>query len=127
VQRERVWDLADSALFIGWGPVVPGREKQAFQVFSEGIQYWSRLQQQGEIESFEPLAFEPHGGELLGCCIIRGEREQLNRLRYSADWLRLNNRAGACVENLGVVMAFGGEELQRQFADYQAHVADLAV
>ncbi|HEV7213970.1 MAG TPA: hypothetical protein VGP33_02515 [Chloroflexota bacterium] len=118
--------MADSALFIGWGAVVPGREKQAFQVFGEGIQYWTRLQQQGEIESFEPLAFEPHGGELLGCCIIRGEREKLNRLRYSAEWLRLNNRAGACVERLGVVTAFGGAELQRQFAEFQSHVADLA-
>ena len=57
---------ANAALFIGWGQAIPGREQKALQVFNEGIQYWSKLQQQGMIESFEPFLLEPHGGDLAG-------------------------------------------------------------
>ncbi len=53
--------MADAVLFIGWGAVIPGRERQSFQVFSEGIAYWQRLQQEGVLESFEVVELEPHG------------------------------------------------------------------
>jgi hypothetical protein len=32
--------MAGEALFIGWGPVVRGREKQALQVFQESMDYY---------------------------------------------------------------------------------------
>ena len=117
--------MAQAALFIGWGQTVRGRERQAVQVFGEAIQYYSRLQQEGEIESFEPVALDPHGGDLGGFLLVRGEREKLSRLRYSEEFLRLNNRASLVVENLGVVGAFIGEELNRLFADFQTQTADL--
>ena len=58
--------------------------------------------EQAKIESFEPVAFEPHGGDLAGFVLIRGERDKLNRLRYSEEWLRLNDRAAAVVDGLGI-------------------------
>lgn len=118
--------MATAALFIGWGEVIPGREQQALEVFQEGVAYWTRLQQAGEIESFEPVQLEPHGGDLQGFVLIRGDRDKLNRLRYSDEWLRLNLRAGLVVRSLGVVGAFIGEEMSRQFANFQAQAADLA-
>ncbi len=33
-------------------------------MFSEDVAYWQGLQEQGEIESFEAVTLEPHGGEL---------------------------------------------------------------
>ena len=117
--------MATAALFIGWGNAVRGREGKALEVFNEGLQYWTRLQQAGEIESFEPVALEPHGGDLFGFVLIRGERDKLNRLRYSDEWLRLNDRAGAVVEDLGIVSAYIGEDLQRLFANYPSHTSDL--
>lgn len=118
--------MANSALVIGWGPAVRGREMKALQVFNEAIQYYTRLQQQGEIDSFEPVALEPHGGDLGGFLLIRGDQEKLNRLRSSEDFVRLNNRAQLVVENLGVIGAFIGEGLQRLFADFQAQASDLS-
>jgi hypothetical protein len=117
--------MADAVLFIGWGAVVPGREQKAFQVFGEGIAYWQGLQQQGAIESFEPVALEFHGGDLAGCVIIRGEREKLEQVRYSDEWLRLNARAALVVQNFGVVAGFSGEALNREFARFQEQAADL--
>ena len=71
--------MATGALMIGWGPTVRGRELKALQVFNEAIQYYTRMQQQGTIESFEPVSLEPHGGDLIGFLFIRGDREKLTR------------------------------------------------
>jgi hypothetical protein len=117
--------MAEAALFIGWGAVVPGRERQAQQVFDEGVAYWSRLQQEGEIESFEPVALEPHGGDLGGFCLLRGERERLSRLRHSEEFRRLNARASLVVRNFGVVSADLGEQLRGTFATFQEQTGDL--
>ena len=43
--------MANAMLVSGWGPAVQGREQKALQVFSEAIQYDTRLQQQGQIDS----------------------------------------------------------------------------
>jgi hypothetical protein len=117
---------ANAALFIGWGQAIPGREQKALQVFNEGIQYWSKLQQQGMIESFEPFLLEPHGGDLLGFCLLRGQHETLSQLRTTPEFLQLNARAGLVVANLGVVSAFTGEALNQQFAEFGQFAAELA-
>src|SRR5690348_17867761 len=106
--QERRGAMATSALMIGWGSVVRGREQKALQVFNEAIQYYTQLQQQGEIESFEPVQLEPHGGDLAGFLLVRGDQEKLSQLRTREEFLRLNNRAGLVVENLGVLGAFIG-------------------
>ena len=102
-----------------------GRELKALQVFNEAIQYYTRMQQKGTIESFEPVSLEPHGGDLIGFLLIRGDHEKLNAMRYSEEFLRLNNRASLIVSNFGVITAFIGEELQRQFADFGAQASEL--
>ncbi len=118
--------MATGALVIGWGSVIQGREQKSLQVFNEAIQYYARLQQQGTIESFEPVALEPHGGDLQGFLLIRGDREKLNALRTSEEFLRLNNRAALVVNNLGVITAFIGEELQRLFTDFGTQASELS-
>jgi hypothetical protein len=118
--------MANAALFGGYGATVAGREQKALQVFNEFIQYYTRLQQQGEIESFQSVLLEPHGGDLTGFILVYGDRDKLNRVRYSAETLRLNQRAGLVVHNYGVVAAFVGEEQNRLFADFQRQAAELA-
>src|SRR6266487_6047569 len=124
--QERRGAMATGALMIGWGPAVRGREHKALQVFNEAIQYYARLQQQGTIESFEPVALDYHGGDLQGFLLIRGDREKLNALRTSKEFLSLNNRAALVVNNLGVINAFIGEELQRLFADFETQATELS-
>lgn len=117
--------MADAVLFIGWGPAVSGREQKALQVFGEGMQYWTRLQQQGAIESFEPVLLEPHGGDLGGFLLIRGEMDRLNRLRAEQEFIDLNTRAQLVVTNFGVVLGYSGERLNQMFADFGKHAAEL--
>ena len=118
--------MASGVRFIGWGNAVRGREQQALQVFNEAMQYYGRLQQQGEIDSFEPFALEPHGGDLAGFLLVRGDPDKLSRLRTSEEFVRLNTRAGLVVDRFGVVSAFAGEDLNRLFADFGQQATELA-
>jgi hypothetical protein len=118
--------MANAAIFIGWGIPVTGREQKAIQVFGEAIEYWTRMQQAGEIESFEPFQLEPHGGDLAGFCVLRGDAERLGRLRGTEEFQRLNARAGIVVTNFGVVNAVTGEALNQQFAQFGQFAAELA-
>jgi hypothetical protein len=117
--------MADSGLFIGFGAPVRGRERQAIKVFGEGFEYYSRLQKEGEIESFEPVLLEPHGGELGGFFLLRGDKDKLARIRASEEFERLTARAQLIVENIGIVSSFLGERLMSQMAVFSQQVEEL--
>ena len=115
-----------NALFIGWGHAVRGREQQALQVFNEAVQYFTGLQQQGQIEAFEPVALEPHGGDLYGYVLLRGDPDTLSRVRAGDEFLRIIQRGGLVVERMGVVSAFVGDDLNRVFGTFQQQAGELA-
>ena len=85
--------MADSGLFIGFGPPVRGRERQAIAVFNEAFEYYSRLQQEGEIDSFEPVLLEPHGGDMDGFVLLRGDQDKLAGIRGGEEFQRQAARA----------------------------------
>jgi hypothetical protein len=108
--------MAGEALFIGWGEAVRGREKQALGVFQESMEYYGRLQQEGRIEGFDVFLLAPHGGDLNGFVILRGDRAKLAEIRFSDEFERLIARAAAIVESPGVIPAYGGDALAQQMA-----------
>jgi hypothetical protein len=115
--------MAGEALFIGWGAVVRGREQQALQVFQESMQYYGGLQQEGRIESFDVYLLAPHGGDLNGFVILRGDRKALADIRFSDEFERLLARASAIIDAPGVVPAYTGDALAQQIQLLQ-QVAD---
>jgi hypothetical protein len=124
--ERRRWDMADAGLFIGFGNPVRGRETQAVELFNETIGWYASLQEEGEIESFEPVFLEPHGGDLGGFILIRGDAEKLAKLRVSEEFNQFTTRATLYVENVGVVGADMGERLQEQMAYYTEQIAAIA-
>jgi|SRR3990172_1747469 len=118
--------MADAALFIGFGITLSGRERRALSVLDEALRYYAGLQQAGELESFEPVLLEPHGGDLGGFILLRGEPAKLDRIRRSAEFQRLTTRAGLVAERIGVVSAYVGEELRVQLGRFEAELQDLA-
>jgi hypothetical protein len=118
--------MADAGLFVGFGDPVRGRESQAVEVFNETLAYYGRLQEEGEIESFEPVFLEPHGGDLNGFILIRGNAEKLASLRVSEEFTQLSLRAGLIVNGFGVVGADLAERLQRQMEFYAEQIAAFA-
>ncbi len=118
--------MSDDALFLGWGEVVRGREKKAVEVFNESIEYYAKLQQEGKLESFEPWFLGPHGGDLAGFIMLRGERAQLDEILSSPEFETLQARVGLIVDRLGVVPAATGESLARQMGQFQEAAGDIA-
>ena len=104
--------MANAGLFVGWGAPVTGREAKGLEVFNEALAYYGRLQQGGEIESFDTVILEPHGGDLQGFILLRGDEENLAQLRVDDEFVRMSARASLVVEGVGVVGAALGDGLQ---------------
>ena len=117
--------MADSALFVGFGLPARGRERQAIGVLNEALEYYARLEQQGEIESSETILLDPHGGDLGGFTLLRGDQAKLDHIRASEDFLRLISRAEIAVDHIGVVGAVIGERLMTQVALFSQAVDEL--
>jgi len=118
--------MADAGLFVGWGQVVRGREDRALDVFNETIELYGQMQSDDRIESFEVCLLQPHGGELGGFELIRGSEEQIDALRRSEDFERINTKASLVVDDLGIVDMLIGEGHGRAMAIYQEEIAIVA-
>jgi hypothetical protein len=110
--------MPGDTIFVGWGQVVRGREQLALQVFQETVEYWSRQQQDGKIESFRPFLLRPHGGDLAGFFLVHGDRPVLDEIQASDDFITLTARAGAIVDNFGVISAVTDDQLGKQMGLY---------
>jgi hypothetical protein len=118
--------MADAGLFVGFGNPVRGRESQAIELFNETIAWYTQLQEEGEIESFEPVFLEPHGGDLGGFILIRGDAEKLSALRVSDEFTQFTIKASLVVDSIGVVGADMNERLQSQMAFYTDQIGAIA-
>src|SRR5438128_1084310 len=118
--------MADAGLFIGWGAVARGREREALDLFNEILTYYGRLQEEGEIDSFEPVFLEPHGGDLAGFVLIRGDAQKLAAIRVSEEFTQYAIRAAIVVDSFGIVGADLGDRLQRQMAFYMEQIGAIA-
>lgn len=117
--------MADFGVFIGFGFPARGREEGATKVFQELMQFLAGQTQQGVVEGFEPAFLQPHGGELGGFVLVRGDRTKLDAMIASDEFVRLTTRAQNIVENFGVVNCFLGGEVQRQIGTFLQDTADL--
>jgi len=117
---------AAAALFIGWGEVPSGKAGKALKVFNEAVEFWKKMQKQGEIESFEHVFLEAHGGDLSGFNLVRGDREKLNRIRMNPEFQRIVlMRSPFIVRNFGVIDAYIGDEIQRRLGDFAKQAEEL--
>ena len=117
--------MAEFGLFIGWGSSQAGREAAGYKVFEEAIAYYDRLKAAGEIESWESVLLNPHGGDLTGFFLLRGDPEKLGRLSMSPESQRLLMRAGVCLDSVGMVNAVIDGGVMRSMAAWREAIADL--
>jgi hypothetical protein len=119
--------MSEAALCTVWGLPVPGREKHALDVYSEALQYWGRLQQEGKIERFDVVVFAPTGGDLTGLILARGTQAQLDSVRHSDEYERLLNRVQLVVQHVRAADAYVDEGLARIMSQYTDEVARVGV
>ena len=118
--------MSDSALFIGWGATAAGRERKSVELFGEALKYLTRLVQEGRLASVEPFFLEPHGGDLEGFFLVRGEQDELNRIRSEDEFQRMATRAQVVVQNFGVVGAITGQRLNSHMAWFAEAARDVS-
>ena len=118
--------MPDYGLFIGFGWPVRGREQKAAQVFNEGIVLWKRWQDEGMIETWDAVFLEPHGGDLGGFFVLRGERDKVALARSSDDLAKFATRAQLIVDKFGIVGAEMGERIGAQMEMFLTSSAELA-
>lgn len=104
--------MVKGALFVGWGVVIPGREEVAQKVLNEAMQYLLKLQQEKVLDSFDVVMLEPHGGDLAGFVLAKGDKDAIARLRVSEEFARIVARAQFVHSHVGVVGAHTGAEMQ---------------
>ncbi len=118
--------MADFGVFIGFGFPARGREQGAAAVFQELLEYLGGQTQQGNVESFEPGFMRPHGGDLSGFVLVRGERSKLDDVVASDEFVRITMRAQMTVESMGVINVFLGQEIEKQMGTFLQSAADLS-
>ncbi|SRR5581483_3619514 len=118
--------MADFGLFVGFGFPARGREQASAKVFDEAVALWTRLQEEGRIESWQPVFLEPHGGDLGGFFLLWGEREQIAQIRSSDELSRLALRAELVVDHFGIVGAETGDRVGAQMQLFLESSSELA-
>jgi hypothetical protein len=108
--------MANHALFVGWHRPFVGRENEGMEAFNASIAFYSKQVAAGNLESFEPVLIGPHGGDLNGFVLLRGEAQKLHTLRHSEEFLELLTRAAYSVDGIGVIECQLGEALMKQVA-----------
>ena len=103
--------MADAVIFLGWNRPSVGREQQAMQVFQKSLEFYTKLQTEGRIESFEPVILSSHGGNLNGFVLLRGDAEKLSEIRRDETFVDIVIEAEYCVDGFGHVDGYIGEGL----------------
>ena len=101
--------MSSNVLFFAWNRSIPGRERLSAEHFSQFAQYLAGLQQKGAIQSFDTVFLDPHGGDMNGFFLIRGESAKLDALLSSPEWVTHMTRALLHLEGSGAVRGVTGE------------------
>jgi hypothetical protein len=110
--------MANRVLFLGWNRPIPGREKQAMDLFQKTTDLFNKWQRDERIERYEAIFLSSHGGDLNGFWLIYGNEAKLTELRQDKTFLENNIEAGFCLDRYGLVLGFTGEGLMDIFAPY---------
>ncbi len=114
--------MVDTGLVVGWDRPVAGKERVAVELFGTFTGYLNKLQKDGTIESWEPVLLDPHGGELNGFILIRGERTRLDEVVATDDFRTYVVRGEMALERFGVVHAEIGPAVPRQMTLYSKNI-----
>lgn len=101
--------MSSNAIFFGWNRSLPGRERISAEHFNEFVAYLGELNKKGSILSFDVVFLNPHGGDMNGFFLIRGDSGKLDAVQASDAWVKHMTRAGMHLESAGAVRGVTGD------------------
>ena len=114
--------MADYGIFYGWNRPVPGREGHAAELFTEVIGYWTKQVEQGNVESFEPVFLNRHGGDLNGFLLVRGMREKILPLTETDEYEDMMTRSDHFLLGFGNIPCYVGDSVESGMARWVKHI-----
>lgn len=118
--------MATSSILSSWGLAIPGRETKGLEVFMGAIQWYTQLQEKGEIERFSVHLHETgNATESGGSLLVEGSDEQIDKLTKSADYRALIMRAQHIVGNFTVTRAVTGDTIMSRIEELNKVRAEL--
>jgi len=112
-----------NVVFIGWNAPKVGRERQAGELFGTVVNFWQRHQEQGNIQSFQPVLLRQHGGDLNGFFLVTGDNVKLHEIITSEEWIKTQMQVGYCLDGFGVLDGYTGQELMDLMGQWQQMVS----
>lgn len=108
--------MSSNALFFGWNRSIPGREHISAEHFQEFVEYLEGQQKNGTLSSFEIVFLDPHGGDMNGFFLLRGESARLDALMASMEWVTHMTRAELHLDGAGSVRGATGALIMERMA-----------
>ncbi|HZD87053.1 MAG TPA: hypothetical protein VE088_03500 [Gaiellaceae bacterium] len=107
--------VKQTALFVGWGGLYPGREHFALDGFHEWVAILDELKTKGEIEDYLTVVLGPHGGELDGFTLVFGDPVKLMQITEREDMRRLRLLTEREFAKFSMIPAISGERVEEEF------------
>jgi hypothetical protein len=114
--------VKETALFVGWGGLYPGRERFALEGFHQWVTILEELKDKGEIEEFMTVTLGPHGGDLDGFTLVFGDPIKLMAITEREDVRKLRLFAVREFARFGIVPAAVGARVEEEFKLYEEEV-----
>jgi len=102
------------SFFFGYDRPTPGRELAGMETIANVTTFLEKQKAAGNINSFDLVSLTPHGGDLNGFILVRGEQSKLDALRSSDEFVDLLYHAHLHLQKFGVADGLTGERVKRQ-------------
>lgn len=114
--------MATNTVMFGWKRALAGREHLSAQHFDEFVGYLSGLQNEGRIDSFEPVLLDPNSSGLIGFFLIRADDPLLSAMLSSEAWTDHMVRAMIHLDEPTLVRAVSGQLVQERMGKWSAAI-----
>jgi len=112
--------MGSNVILFGWTRSLPGKETTSSEHFDDFVGFMGGLQQAGTLTSFDVVFLDPHGGDLNGFFLLRGEPTKLDALVASDDWVRHVGRANLHLQGLGVIRGVTGDAVGARMETFRS-------
>lgn len=117
--------MEERGIRIKWGKLVPGREKQAIDLFTDVMTFFGKKMADDKITYFEPFFVRTADFDVeTGFMIFKGPVDPVSKILEEEEYLTLLDRAYYVVEHLQVDYLLVGEGINKQL-ERSAKVREL--
>ena len=112
-----------NVIFFAWNRAIPGREEISGAHFDEFVEYLATQARSGVIQGFDVVFLDPHGGDLNGFFLVRGDSGSLDALTATTEWAEHMTRATLHLEGSGAVRGSTGDSASARMEIWRKHVS----